>query len=300
MRQLSAIVLTVTLAGIVWVAWSMGLFAFLRSELIEAQRAFQSVLAGGVRALKAHEPGAALALVAIGFLYGLLHAAGPGHGKVVLGAWAFSTRARLAKVAVITLMASLAQSIVAIVLVLAGAWLFDMGRTELTALSDDALPKIGNWALVGLGLWLILRAGWSVRRLWTARPGTDERRAIPAAPGDDQPGGCGCGHAHAPAPEIAARASLPEALLLVAGIALRPCTGAVFVMLLTVLIGAPVIGALSVLAMGLGTALITLAIAMGSSSLGSRALAPGQARILQHASAFAQAVIGGIIVVLYI
>lgn len=299
MRQLSAIVLTVTLAGIVWVAWSMGLFAFLRSELIEAQRAFQSVLAGAVRALKADEPGAALALVAIGFLYGLLHAAGPGHGKVVLGDGHFR-RARLAKVAVITLMASLAQSIVPIVLVLAGAWLFDMGRTELTALSDDALPRIGNWVLVGLGLWLILRAGWSVRRLWTARPGTDERRAISVAPGDDQPGGCGCGHAHAPAPEIAARASLPEALLLVAGIALRPCTGAVFVMLLTVLIGAPMIGALSVLAMGLGTALITLVIAMGSSSLGSRALAPGQARILQHASAFAQAVIGGIIVVLYI
>jgi ABC-type nickel/cobalt efflux system permease component RcnA len=78
---------------------------------------------------------------------------------------------------------------------------------------------------------------------------------------------CGCGHAHTPDLEASAKASLPEALALIAGVALRPCTGAVFLMLLTWMIGAAWVGVLATYAMGLGTALITLAVALTSSSL---------------------------------
>jgi ABC-type nickel/cobalt efflux system permease component RcnA len=298
-RRIAALTIFTALSLAAFFAWRMGVLASLRVELVEAQRAFQSVLAGGVRALKAGEPGAALTLIGLGFLYGVLHAAGPGHGKVVLGAWAFSARARLIKIASITLLASLAQSLVAIGLVLGGAWLFGLGRADLTALSDEVIPQIGDRVLVALGAWLILRAAWGMWQIWRAKPAAHHSHAHDHGDHHGDHGSCGCGHAHAPSPEAAARASLPEAVLLIAGIALRPCTGAVFVMLLTVLIGAPAVGALSVLAMGMGTALITLAVAMISANLGSRALAPSKTLTLRIVAALAQAAVGVLVVVLY-
>lgn len=88
--------------------------------------------------------------------------------------------------------------------------------------------------------------------------------------------------------------------MLIAGVALRPCTGAVFVMLLTVLIGAPLAGAAAVLAMGLGTALVTLAVALASAKLGTEVLSGAQGRRLRRAADAAQIAVGLGIVALYL
>lgn len=293
MRQVGALSVLALVVLAAAVAWHLGLFAQARGALVAAQRAFQAPLAEGVRALKAHQPGAVAGLIWLGFLYGVLHAAGPGHGKVVLGAWAFSARARLLKVAAITLAASLAQAAVAIGLVLAGAWAFGLGRSQLTGLAEGPVTRAGEWALVALGLFLVLRGVFGLRRGRGAA-----QLAQPVAHRHDD--GCGCGHAHAPAPEAAARAGLPEALMLIAGVALRPCTGAVFVMLLTVLIGAPLAGAAAVLAMGLGTALVTLAVALASAKLGTEVLSGAQGRRLRRAADVAQIAVGLGIVALYL
>lgn len=291
MRQVGALSVLALVVLAAAVAWHLGLFAQARGALVAAQRAFQAPLAEGVRALKAHQPGAVAGLIWLGFLYGVLHAAGPGHGKVVLGAWAFSARARLLKVAAITLAASLAQAAVAIGLVLAGAWAFGLGRSQLTGLAEGPVTRAGEWALVALGLFLVLRGVFGLRR---GRGAT--QLAQPVAHTHDD----GCGHVHAPAPEAAARAGLPEALMLIAGVALRPCTGAVFVMLLTVLIGAPLAGAAAVLAMGLGTALVTLAVALASAKLGTEVLSGAQGRRLRRAADAAQIAVGLGIVALYL
>ncbi len=295
MRQVVALSVLALVVLAAAVAWHLGLFAQGRGALVAAQRAFQAPLAEGVRALKAHQPGAVAGLIWLGFLYGVLHAAGPGHGKVVLGAWAFSARARLLKVAAITLAASLAQAAVAIGLVLAGAWAFGLGRSQLTGLAEGPVTRAGEWALVALGLFLVLRGAFGLRRGRGAA-----QLAQPVAHTHDDGCGCGCGHAHAPAPEAAARAGLPEALMLIAGVALRPCTGAVFVMLLTVLIGAPLAGAAAVLAMGLGTALVTLAVALASAKLGTEVLSGAQGRRLRRAADVAQIAVGLGIVALYL
>jgi len=291
MRKLAGLSLLAVLA---LALWHSGSVFKAHLALIEMQRALQAPLAAGVRALKAQQPGAVMGLIGLGFLYGVLHAAGPGHGKLVLGGWAFSARARLLKIAGITLVASLAQALSAIVLVLVGAMLFGLGRNELTGLAEGPLLRLGEIALVVLGLLLMTRGGW---RLWrTARP----RYETPQAQGHPHDAECGCGHAHAPAPELVARASGAEAAMLIAGVALRPCTGAIFVMLLTVLIGAPLAGAAALLAMGFGTALVILAVALLSAKLGHGVFSEDQFRSLSRASDLAQFLVGALIVALYL
>ncbi|TQS69898.1 hypothetical protein ERN12_16560 [Rhodobacteraceae bacterium] len=284
------------------ITWGLGGFAAAHSALFDLQRMFQSVLARAIRALKANQPGAVGGLIWLGFLYGVLHAAGPGHGKLVLGSWAFASRVRLARVGAITLAASMAQSLVAIVLVLGGAALLGLGRVALTDLSERHVAQIGTVVIGALGLFLIWRGSRGMLRLrdrgtkggaggGTAgdvdRSGHDARHHLDHehVHHDDA---CGCGHAHAPAPDLAARANLAEALALIAAVALRPCTGAVFVMLLTWQIGAAVAGAAAVLAMGFGTALVTLAIALASARLrdglmGRLARQQNRLRLVAHA-----------------
>lgn len=135
------------------------------------------------------------------------------------GGWAFSTRARLLKVATITFTASLAQAMSAIVLVLAGAWVFGFGHSDLTRLAEGPLLRMGEFALVALGLLMMMRGGWRLWRLW--RPRSDILQA--KGQNHHHHPECGCGHAHAPTPEVAARASGAEAAMLIAGVALRPC-----------------------------------------------------------------------------
>ncbi|MBV7407618.1 nickel/cobalt transporter [Maritimibacter sp. DP1N21-5] len=253
--------------------WALGGLTAARLAIVEAQRAFQADLAGGVRALKAGTPGAALSLAGLGFVYGVLHAVGPGHGKVVMGAWAWSTRASLWRVVAITVIASLAQATTAIVIVLAGALIFDLGREALTGIAEGPVTTLGNLVIAGLGAWLVLRGVrgfWRMDRVSVAHAGhhhdhghhhraQDHHHAHGAE--------CDCGHAHTPDLEASAKATLPEALALIAGVALRPCTGAVFLMLLTWMIGAVWVGIAATYAMGLGTALVTLAVALTSTSL---------------------------------
>ena len=68
--------------------------------------------------------------------------------------------------------------------------------------------------------------------------------------------------------EIAGAGSLRELAALVAGIAIRPCTGAIFVLLITWQMGIPAAGIAAALSMALGTAMVTVAV--GASAAGLR------------------------------
>ena len=82
--------------------------------------------------------------------------------------------------------------------------------------------------------------------------------------------GCGCGHAHAPTIDAVAKLERPwDAVTLVAGIAVRPCTSALIVLALAWQEGVPLAGAFAALAMGLGTATLICLVA-GTSVLARR------------------------------
>lgn len=274
MRRLilpAAALLALGLAGFLWAGGP----ALVAAEAAAAQRAAQNAMAGALRALRAGEPGALAALLTLAFGYGLAHAAGPGHGKLVVGAYGLSARAGALRLAAVALAASLAQATVAVALVLAGVALFDLTREEMGAIADRRLMQASAVAIGLLGLWLALRGA---RRL-VRRPVEAGAAGHPrphAHPHDHHHPGAACatcGHVHGPDPAAVAQAAgWRELALLVAAVAIRPCTGALFLLLLTWRMGILPAGIAGTYAMGLGTALVTVAAALAAVTLREGAL----------------------------
>ena len=231
------------------VLWATGGLVWLEMAVRGAQKAAQSSLAGAIRALRAGQPGAWGGLVAVCFTYGFLHAAGPGHGKLVIGGYGVAQRIKVWPLIGLALVSSLAQALVAVGLVLGGVWILGWGRDRLEWASDRVLAPLGVWLIIGLGGWIMVRGA---RRAWAA-----------AAAHDDHVHDEHCGHAHGPtATEVAGLQTWREGAALVLAIALRPCTGALFVLIITQSMGIALAGVVGALAMGLGVATVTALVAV--------------------------------------
>ncbi len=221
-----------------------------------AQRGFQDQMALGLRALRAGEPGALMAFWGLCFAYGFVHAVGPGHGKFLLGAYGAGSDAPLGRIAGIGLISSLAQGASAIVLVYAGVLVFDASREALQLAGDIWLERASLIAIALIGLWLVSRATREALRYTMAAPVTVAGHGH----GNDY---CeSCGHRHGPdMHEVAQAKGWRDMVLLVGAIAIRPCTGALFVLILTWRMGLVWQGMVAVLVMALGTAAVTIAVA---------------------------------------
>ena len=221
----------------------------LAARALEAQREAQNTMAGALRALRAGEAGALAGLIGLAFGYGVMHAVGPGHGKLLIGGYGAATRVRLVPLAAIALGASLMQATVAVALVYGAVATLNWTRAELVAFGEGTLTALSTAAIGAIGLWLVWRGGSGLWRV--ARPGPS-RGACPA-----------CGHRHGPDPdEVARLTGWREALALVAAIAIRPCTGALFLLILTWRMDIAAAGIAGAYAMGLGTALVTVGVAV--------------------------------------
>ncbi len=252
------------------VLWMAGGLDGIARWSAEASHAAQETMARGIRAIRAGEPGAVAWLLAIAFGYGLAHAAGPGHGKMLIGGYAAARRVGAWRLVALSVAASLAQATTAVAIVYAGVLVLGWTRERMAWIADDLLLPFGHAAVAGLGLWLAFRG---LRRMGLAG-GAREGRPMPGHGHDhhhDHPhhGEHGrshdadCGHAHGPSPEEMAAVSTPgEALALIAGVALRPCTGAIFLLILTWNFGIWAVGIAGAYAMGLGTAAITAGVAL--------------------------------------
>ena len=198
-------------------------------------------------------------LMLFSLAYGVLHALGPGHGKVVITTFLATHPARLNITLRLTLLASLLQGSVAIVLVTLMLVVLQTSSRQLH-LSSYWLEKGSYLLVIGLGIWIGVRALKTLlRQLRPRLPITI--RALRAA--HQHHAHCGCGHAHLPdAQQVAEAVSVKTQLLLVASMGLRPCSGAIMMLLFSRVIGVYLWGVLSAVVMALGTALTISAIGL--------------------------------------
>lgn len=238
------------------VAWSFVPWTEIQHWAAGEQRTFQNAMAGALRGVQAGDPLAVWTLCSATAAYGFFHALGPGHGKVLIGGAALASGATLRRLGALTILSSLAQAASAILLVGGLVFLLRMRTGDLAELTEAWLAPASYAAIAAIGMVVIIRGG----RIWQ-RLNQSSHNASGS-----------CGHTHGPSvAEIKTLNSTRDAAALVLTIALRPCTGALFVLVIAARFDAFAAGCLAVVAMGFGTAAFNLTVA--SSGVAARRLA---------------------------
>lgn len=219
----------------------------------EQQRSFQNYMAGAIRRLQSGDVGAYWTLLGGAGAYGFVHAVGPGHGKYLIGGVGLGTSIQVGRLLVISLASSLAQSLWAIIIVYGGFAILEVSAHQMTDLAQDVLAPASYLAIAGIGLILIWRAVRQLRHHLLYHSGPDH-----------DPTQCNC-HAHGPSPEAAAKAvTARDAVGLILSVAIRPCTGAIFLLVIAWQMDIRAAGAAAAIVMGLGTASLTSLVAVSS------------------------------------
>lgn len=284
--QRSLLILGLVVAGGMALLWATGGYAALQAQVLQGQREVQSALAAAVRNIRAGQAGALAGLLTVSFSYGVLHAAGPGHGKVLIGGYGIGRRVPVLALSAIALGSSLAQAAVAVAVVYAGVAVLGWTRLQMEGVAEDIMAPVGSAAIAAVGLWLIWRG---LRGIRTAHHDPRDHHHHHDAD-------CGCGHAHGPSlDEVARLSSWRDTAALIAGIAVRPCSGALFLLILTWQMGIGLAGIAGTFAMGFGTALVTIAVALMAVWTRSGALASLPGSRIAHALPWFEVLAGTVV-----
>ncbi|MBD9494846.1 MULTISPECIES: nickel/cobalt transporter [unclassified Ensifer] len=245
-----------------------GFFAWINME----QQGFYRLMTNALKGMR-ENPWQLWSLVGLSFTYGVLHAAGPGHGKAVISSYMIANETELKRGVLLSFLSSLLQGVVAILLI--GAVYLILRGTSISMTSATRWLEIASYALIAaFGGWLLLRKLRSMLRpvaLASVAGGghvqlaDDHHHDHHHSHHHDHHGhshGPGevcssCGHAHAPDPSMLKgdRFALREAWSAVIAVGLRPCSGALIVLSFALLNGLYLGGVLSVFAMSIGTAI---------------------------------------------
>lgn len=222
-------------------------------------------------------------LIGFSFVYGMLHSLGPGHGKVIVSTYLATHPTKVKASLVLTVVSALLQALVAILLVSVLIWGFN---ASMRVVNDKAnMFVLLSFALVAaVGALICWKALRNIYK--TIRKPKLKVKAITVLPTSGQSpltmqastlnsisiqkpiahthhADCGCGHQHVADAEAINKAStLREYAGIIVTIGVRPCTGAVMVLLFANVVGLYWMGVLSALAMAAGTALTTSLIAI--------------------------------------
>ncbi len=224
----------------------------------QTQQTLYRELAGGVRTLKQERAfSAGFALVLLSFFYGVVHAVGPGHGKAVISSYALANERTARRGIILAFGSSLFQALSAIGLV--GIMAVVLNAAGLSIRERVGELETLSYALVAvIGAAMLFAAG---RRIW-------RKRVHDHSHGEN----CGCSHAHIPdAQVIQSNWSWRSAAAIMLAVGIRPCTGAIVVLVFALTQGMFWAGVLSTFAMSLGTA-ITVSV-LAAAAVGSREMA---------------------------
>jgi len=292
--------------------------------LLGQQAFFYQALAGRLRAAKTNGS-AYWGLMGVSFIYGIFHAAGPGHGKAVISSYLLANEQTWRRGVVLSFASAVLQSFTAVIIVAIAALLIGVTAKMMgDAVRDIEIVSYLLIILVGARLlWVKGKAFRTALRKMTL---TSDRTKLAAGSrhrphehgyGDDAcrdhqahacPGhahdeplrpleaqSCGAhvdhdrrhghhhddegegnvlpwGHAHGPQPEeLAGPGGWRRGFLTAIAVGLRPCSGAIIVLVFALAQGLFWAGVASTFVMGLGTAITVAGIA--SFAVGAKSLA---------------------------
>ena len=266
---------------------SPGAFGGIFGWVLRTQQSLQRDLATGVKNLKSQNVMAgAVVLAALSFIYGVVHAVGPGHGKMVISSYVVANEETVRRGVVISFIAAALQALTAVALVGILAFALNASGLQINAWSNQL--ETVSYALIALvGAWLLATQLIRLYRRWQ-----DQRASASHAAHDQHHGEHGHhhhdhehahGHQHhdhaegeacnhiVDARELAGPFDWRKILAVVFSVGIRPCTGAILVLIFALTQGMFWAGVAATFAMALGTA-ITVA-ALATLALGSRELA---------------------------
>lgn len=233
----------------------------LAGLILAWQSKFHLELQNAVRSLKS-DGSAFWALAAASFAYGVFHAAGPGHGKAVLASYMIANESALRRGLTLAGLAALLQGAMAIAIVGVAALAFNATAKHM---SDAAaiIETASYGAIAALGARLVWTKGRALletlRQKAAREPGAFYCEAI------DDPAhlhGPGCGHFGAIDPATLGRDFVwTDALATIVAAGLRPCSGAILVLVFSLSQGVFLAGVSAALLMAAGTAITTGALA---------------------------------------
>lgn len=205
-----------------------------------------------------HQAGVTLMLFSLA--YGVLHALGPGHGKVVISTFLATHPAKLKTSMKLTLLAALLQGGVAIGLVTLMLVILQTSSRQMH-LGSYWLEKGSYLLVMALGVWV----GWRALRMLyqVLRPTAQKMQIHAIRPHHQHDEHCGCGHAHLPSAEqMDLAVSGRTQALVVFSMGMRPCSGAIMMLLFAKVIGVYAWGVASAVAMAMGTAVTVSAMGL--------------------------------------
>lgn len=247
-----ALLLAVSIIGGIWL-WRAWPQVLMQSAVW--QRSLNSELSRLLQAVAENPAAAGLSLLGFSFVYGVLHALGPGHGKIVI-----TTACHPSRDAEIKHWPDAGRFFTA------GAGGHRAGGRGAGAAAAAGAPAAPQQFLAGEGE---LFAGGCVRaaavlagvkklRLLLRRP-----TFTAFTPHHVHNEHCGCGHQHLPAPEqLQAGDDWRARAAIVLSMGMRPCSGAIMVLLFSKVIGVFGWGMAAALAMAAGTSLTITALAL--------------------------------------
>jgi len=265
--------------------------------LLAEQAKFYRALSGLIRAAKA-DGSAVWGLLGLSFLYGVFHAAGPGHGKAVISSYLVANEETWRRGVVLSFASALLQAFVAVALVGVAAVLLNAtAKTMGDAVRWIEIVSYGLIVAVGARLlWTkgraflaALHAVTSPRPLLAAAGAGGGDVFVPVHDHNDHdhhhhdhhddhghhhhhhhhPHGhhdhvhdASCGHSHGPEPkDLSGPGGWQRGLAAIVAVGLRPCSGAILVLVFALAQGLFWAGVASTFVMGIGTAITVAAIA---------------------------------------
>ncbi|MBA4132213.1 MAG: nickel transporter [Hyphomicrobium sp.] len=278
-----------------------GMFAGVYNWLLTQQQRLNRELANAVKDLKeAGSITATLVLGFIGFSYGVLHAAGPGHGKAIISSYVLANRETVRRGIMLSFLSAFIQALSAIVLV--GILFIVLNKTSMEMSAAERWIETISWAFVAaVGAWLLVGQVRQIlaRRSRAPAVKTHTHARAPAAAAPDHTHvhthDCGCdhhhheaqshnhhahdhddccGHAHMPDPsQLQGDMTWGKALAIAFSVGIRPCTGAILVLVFALSQGLLWAGVFATFAMAIGTAItvsVLATLAVGSRDLAAR------------------------------